>query len=158
MLRKLSDATETLKQTRNKLEILAIADAQIYTKMVYRINKCFNDWVQECIMHPTYLDAIHWEVINFRYIISNIKNMYLYTGPLPPRFSTFNATDTKTPKGPSKNEHSEQTSSKKARKSKGLKVQNKYKFSEWKLRDTKELIIVSGRKVQNQPKNAFLRW
>ena len=42
-LRKLSDAIEMLQQTRNKLEILAIIDTQIYTKMFYRIDKQFND-------------------------------------------------------------------------------------------------------------------
>ena len=54
------------------------------------------------------MDAIDWEVIDFRDIISNIKNMDFQTGPLPRSFRTFNATDTKTPKGPSNNEHSEQ--------------------------------------------------
>ena len=75
VLIKLNDATEILQQTSNKLEVLVITDAQVYTKIVYRIDKKFNDWVQECIIYPTNLDAIDWEVIDFRYIISNIKNM-----------------------------------------------------------------------------------
>ena len=60
---------------RNKLEILDITDSQIYTKTIYRIENRFNDWVQECIMYPTNLDAIYWEVIDFIDIISNITDM-----------------------------------------------------------------------------------
>ena len=60
-----------LQQTRNKLEILEITDAQVYTKIFYRINKLFNDWV----MHPTNWDVIHCEVIDFREIIISINNM-----------------------------------------------------------------------------------
>ena len=43
VLRKLSDATEMIQRTRNKLEILEIIDAEVYTKILYRINKRFND-------------------------------------------------------------------------------------------------------------------
>ena len=75
-------------------------------------------------MYPTDLYAIDLEVIEFRDIISSIKNMDFQPGPQTPRFRKFNATDTKTPKGPSNNEHSEQPSIKKARKSKGSKEQN----------------------------------
>ena len=102
------DATETLQQTRNKLEIIAIIDDQVYTKIIYRIDKRFNDWVKECIIYPTDLDAIYWEVIDFRDIVSKIKNMDFYPGPIPPSFSKFNATYTKTLKGPSNNEQSKQ--------------------------------------------------
>ena len=100
-------------------------------------------------MYSTNLDAINWEVIDFIDIISNIKNMNLHPGPLPLSFRTFNATDTKTPKGPSKNEHIKQPSRKKSRKSKGSKVQNQSTLSEWKLIDTKDLINFSGHKAQN---------
>ena len=109
-------------------------------------------------MYPAYLDKIDWEVIDLRYIRSNIKNMYFQPGPLPLSFRTFNSTDTKTPKGLSKKEHSEQPSIKKARKNKGSKVQNESTLSEWKLRDTKELIDLSGQKVQNQSKHSCLIW
>ena len=94
-------------------------------------------------------------MIEFRYIISNMKNMDFQPGPLPLSFITFNATDTKTSKGPSNNEHSKHLSRKKARK-KRSKAQNESTLSEWKLRDTKELINLSGHKVQNQPKHAYL--
>ena len=46
ILRRLSDATEMLQLARNKLEILAITDAQVFTKILYKIDKLFNDWVQ----------------------------------------------------------------------------------------------------------------
>ena len=105
-----------LQQTWNKLEILAITDAQVYTKIIYRIDKRFNDWVQECIRHPTDLDAIYWEVIDFRDIISNIKNMDIQPDPIPPRFRTFNAIDTKTTKGSINNEHTNQPSKKRCQK------------------------------------------
>ena len=59
-------------------------------------------------MYPTNFDAIDWEVIYFRNIISNIKNMDFHPGPLPLIFRTFNATYTKKPKGMSNNDHSEQ--------------------------------------------------
>ena len=72
-------------------------------------------------MYPNNLDAIYCEVINFQDIISNIKNMYFQPGPLPLSFRAFNATDTKTYKGPSDNNRSEQTSRKKARKKKDPK-------------------------------------
>ena len=72
-------------------------------------------------MYPTELDAINWEVIDFRDMISNIKNIDFQLVPLPPSFRKFNATDTKTPKGPSNNENTEYPSRKKARKIKGLK-------------------------------------
>ena len=75
-------------------------------------------------MYPTNSDAIDWEVIDFRDIISNINNMDFHPDPLPPRFSTFNVTDTKTPKWPSNNEQIKQPSRKKAIKSKGSKVKN----------------------------------
>ena len=109
-------------------------------------------------MHPTDLDEIYWKVIDLRYIISNIKNMDLQPCPLPPIFRKFNATYTKTPKGPSNNEQIGHPSRKKSRKSKGYKVQKKSTLCEWKLRDTKELIDLSGHKVQNQPGNACLQW
>ena len=105
-----------LQWTRNKLEILAIIDAQIYTKILYRFDKRFNDWVQEFIMYPTNLDAKDWEVIDFRNIISNVKNMDFQPGPLPLSFSKFNATNTKTPKVPSNNYHRKQPSRKNSRK------------------------------------------
>ena len=54
-------------------------------------------------MNPTNLDAIDWEVIDFRYIISNINNMDFHPGPLPLSFRTFDATDTKITKGSSNN-------------------------------------------------------
>ena len=54
-------------------------------------------------MHPTDLDAIDWGVIDFRDIISSTNNMDFQPGPLPPSFRKVNATDTKTPKGPSDN-------------------------------------------------------
>ena len=108
-----------LQRTRNKLETILIIDAQVYTKILYRIDKQFNDWVKMCIMYPTDLDAIDWEVIGFIDIISNINNMDFQPGPLPPSFRKFNATDTKIPKGPSKNEHSKQPSRKHSRKIKG---------------------------------------
>ena len=46
VLRNLSYATETLQRTRNTLEILAVIDTQVYTKILYRIDKRFNDLVQ----------------------------------------------------------------------------------------------------------------
>ena len=98
-------------------------------------------------MNPTDLDAIDWEMIDFRDNINNINNMYFQPGPIPPRLRTFNKTDTKTPKGPSNNEHSEQPSRKKARKIKGSKVQNKSTLNEWILQYNKELINLSGHKV-----------
>ena len=52
------------------------------------------------------MDAINWEVIDFRDIISNINHMDFQPGPLPLSFRKFNAIDTKTPKGPSNNENS----------------------------------------------------
>ena len=70
-------------------------------------------------MYSTDLDEIDWEVIELRYIISNINNIRFQPGPLPPSFRKFNATDTKIPKGPSKNEHSKQPSRKHSRKIKG---------------------------------------
>ena len=82
-------------------------------------------------MYPNDLDAIDWDVIDFRDMISNINNMYFQIGPLPPIFRKFNATDTKTPKGSRNNEYSDQPSSKKYRKSKGPKVQNESTLSEW---------------------------
>ena len=81
-------------------------------------------------MYPANLDAIDWGVIDFRDIISKVKNMDFQPGPLPSSFRTFNTTDTKTPKGTSNNEHSEQPSRKKPRKSKGSKVQNESMLSE----------------------------
>ena len=60
-------------------------------------------------------------MINYRDIISNINNIDFQLGPLPPSFRKFNATDTKTPKGPSNNENIEYPSRKKARKTKRLK-------------------------------------
>ena len=54
-------------------------------------------------MYPTNFDAIDWEVIYFRNIISNIKNMDFKPGPLPLSFRTFDATDTKITKGSSNN-------------------------------------------------------
>ena len=126
----MSDATEILQRTRNKLEILEITDSQVYNKILYRINKQFNYWFQECIIYPTNLDVIDWGVIDFRDIISNIKYMDFQTGPLPPRFNKFNAIDTKTPKGPSNNEHNEQPSRKKAIKSKLSKEKNESTLSE----------------------------
>ena len=110
-----------------------------------------------CIMYPTNMDAIYWEVIDFREIISNIKNMDLQPGPISPRFRTFKVTDTKTPKNPCNNEHSKKPPRKKARKTKRSKVQNKSTLSEWKLRDTEELMNLSGHKVQYQPEHACLR-
>ena len=94
-------------------------------------------------MYPTELGAIDWDMIDFRDNINNINIMYFQPGPIPPRLSTFNKTDTKTPKGPSNNEHSERPSRKKARKIKGSKVQSESTLREWKLRDTKDLIILS---------------
>ena len=88
-------------------------------------------------------------MIDFREIIININSMDFQTGPLPLSFRKFNATDIKTPKGPSNNEHIEQPSRKKARKSKGSKEKHESTLSEWKLRDTEELIKFSGQKVQN---------
>ena len=126
----MSDATEILQRTRNKLEILEITDSQVYNKILYRINKQFNYWFQECIIYPTNLDVIDWGVIDFRDIISNIKYMDFQTGPLPPRFNKFNAIDIKTPKGPSNNEHNEQPSRKKAIKSKLSKEKNESTLSE----------------------------
>ena len=67
-------------------------------------------------MYPIDLDAIYWEVIEFRDIISNIKNIYFQPGPLPPNFMEFNTTDTKKPKGPINNEHIEQPSIKRPEK------------------------------------------
>ena len=58
-------------------------------------------------MYPTDLDAIDWEVIDYRYIISNVENMNFQPGPLFLSFRTFNDTDTKTAKGPSDNKHNE---------------------------------------------------
>ena len=75
-------------------------------------------------MYPTDLYAIYWKVIDFRDIISNVKNMDFQPVPLPPSLETFNITDTKTTKGPSNNEHIKQPSRKKARKIKGSKFQN----------------------------------
>ena len=49
-------------------------------------------------MYPTYLYAIDWEVIDFRYIISNINHMDFQPGPLPSSFRKFYATDTEKPK------------------------------------------------------------
>ena len=72
-------------------------------------------------MYPTNLDAIYWDATDFRDIISNINNMDFQPVPLPLSFRTFNATDTKTYKGPSDNNRSEQTSRKKARKKKDPK-------------------------------------
>ena len=95
------------------------------------------------------MDAIDWEVIGFRDIISNINNMDIQPDQLPLSFRTFNATDTKTPIGPSNNEHSKQPSRKKAIKSKGFNVQNEYTLSECKLRYTKEQINFSAHNVQN---------
>ena len=46
-------------------------------------------------MYSTDLDEIDWEVIELRYIISNINNIRFQPGPLPPSFRTFNTTDTK---------------------------------------------------------------
>ena len=112
IFRKLSDATEILQRTRNKLEILVIKDAQVYTKIIYRIDEQFNDWVQERIRHPTELDAIYWEVIDFRDMTSNIKNMDIQPDPIPPRFRTFNAIDTKTTKGSINKDHTNQASKK----------------------------------------------
>ena len=60
-------------------------------------------------------------MINFRDIISNINNMDLYPGPLPPSFRAFNSTDTKTTKGSSNNEHSDQIKKKRPEKSKAPK-------------------------------------
>ena len=108
-------------------------------------------------MYPTNLDAIYWEVINLRDIISNIKNMDFHTGPLPSSFRKFNAKDTKTPKGPSNNERRKQPSRKSPEK-KGSKVQNESTLSEWKLRNTEELINLSGHKAQNQTEPACLQW
>ena len=109
-----------LQRKRDRLEILATTDAQVYTKILYRIDKIFNDWVKECIMYPDDLDAIDWEVIDSRYIISNIKNMDFHPGPLPPSFSKFNAKDTKTPKGPSNIDHSKHPSRKKCQKKQSI--------------------------------------
>ena len=64
-----------IQRTRNKLEILDTTDAQFYTNILYRIDKQFNYWVQEFIIYPTDLVEIDWEVIEFRDIISDIKNM-----------------------------------------------------------------------------------
>ena len=72
-------------------------------------------------MYPTYLDVIDLEVIFFRDIISNIKNMDFQPGPLPLIFRKFNEIDIKTPKGPSKNDHSEQPLKKSPEKSKDPK-------------------------------------
>ena len=105
-------------------------------------------------MSLTDLDAINWEVIDFRDIISNINNMDFQPGPLPPSFRSFNATETETPKGPSNNEHIKQPSRKKSRKRKVSKEKNESTLSEWKLRDTEEIINFSGHKVQNQPEHA----
>ena len=143
---------------RNKLEILDITDSQIYTKTIYRIENRFNDWVQECIMYPTNLDAIYWEVIDFIDIISNINNMDLQSGPMPPSFRTFDSTETKTTKGYSNDGHSDQPSRKNIIKRKASKVQNKSTLSEWRLRDTEDIINFSGKKVCNQPKHAYLQW
>ena len=79
------------------------------------------------------MDAIDWEMIDFRDIISNIKIMNFQPDPLPLILRTFNATYTKTTKGASNNEHNKQLSRKKARKSKGSKVQNESTLSKWKL-------------------------
>ena len=98
ILRNLSDAIEMIQHKMNKLKILATAEAQVYTKILYNIHKQLNDWVQECIIYPNDLDAIYWLVIDFRGIISNIKNMDFHIGPLPLILRIFNATDTKTPK------------------------------------------------------------
>ena len=107
-------------------------------------------------MYPTNLDAIDWEVIDFIDIISNIKNMDFQPGPLPLSFRTYDDKDTKTNKGSRNYEHSNQSSRKKAIKSKGSKVQNESTLSKWRLRDTKYLINFSGHKVHNQPENACL--
>ena len=63
-------------------------------------------------MYPTNLYVIDWKVIDFRNIISNINNMDFHPGPLPSSFRKFNATDIKTPKGPSNNEPRKQSSRK----------------------------------------------
>ena len=109
---KLSDATEILQWARNKLEILAITYAQVYTKILYIIDKRFKYWVQECIIYPTNLDEIDWELIDFIDIISNINNVDLQPGPLPPIFRSFDTKYTKTTKGSSKNYHSDHPSRK----------------------------------------------
>ena len=70
-------------------------------------------------MYPNGQDAIDWEVIYFRDMISIINNMYFQPVPLPLSFRTFDATDINTTKGYINNEHSYQTSSKKSRKIKG---------------------------------------
>ena len=81
-------------------------------------------------MYQTDLNATDFQVIDFRDIISNIKNMNFQPVSIPLRFRTFNVIDIKTPKGPSNNEHSKQPSRKKSRKSKGSKVQNESTLSE----------------------------
>ena len=97
-------------------------------------------------MYPTNLDAMNLEVINFIDIISNIKNMDFQQSPLPPIFRTFNATDTKTSKGSSNNEHSDQPP-RKIPKKKGSKVQNESTLSKWRFHN-----------VQNHPQPNFLKW
>ena len=109
-------------------------------------------------MYPTNLYAIDWEVIDFRYIISNINNIDFQLGPLPPSFRKFDATDTNKTKGSSNDEHIDHPSRRKAIKTKGSKVQNKPTLSKWRLQDNKELINFSGHKVQNHPKHACLLW
>ena len=91
-----------IQRTRNKLEILATIDAQVYTKIIDILDKGFNDWVQECIMNPNDLDAIDWEVIDFIDIISNINNMDFQPGALPQRFRIFYSIDTQKTKGSKK--------------------------------------------------------
>ena len=63
-------------------------------------------------MYPTDLDAIYWEVIDLRYIISDINNMDSQPVQIPPSFKTLNATDTKTSNGPIQNYHREHPSRK----------------------------------------------
>ena len=109
-------------------------------------------------MYPTDLDVIDWEVKNFRYIISNIKNIYIQLGPLPLRNRTFDTTDTKLTRWSSNNEHSNQPSIRKSRKRKRSKVQNESTLIEWRIQDTEELINFSGHKVWKHPKHAFLQW
>ena len=41
--KRMREATELLQHTRNKLEILSTTDNQVYTNILYRIDKLFND-------------------------------------------------------------------------------------------------------------------
>ena len=100
------------------------------------------------------MGAIDWEVIDFRYIISNINNMDFQPGTLPSSFSKLYDIDTKTTKGSSNDEHSEQPSRKRDRKTKGPKFQNESKLIEWRIRETGELINFSGHKFRKQTENA----